>query len=287
MDNVKVFLESMNLGEYYDSSGEMFNKFFSTQPKMIEKVEEKNIVVRHFDSNKIYLVPLYDAHTGSKTMYKDLFERTINFIDETPNCYTVLGGDLLESATRQSIGMGVFDEDIHLSDQMRYIQRVLSPLVDKGKILGAVTGNHEMRPTYLNKWNPIEEICYDLQIPYLGFQGYLLLYVNEIPYKVFFHHGVGASRTKGAKLNASMRANQVASADLYITGHVHEAMYTSDTIFEIENEELIQKKRTYVLAGSFLQYFGGYPEMNMLSPSLPGTLLIELSGEEKSIHAHL
>lgn len=288
VNNLTVFLEEIGLGDEYNPSGDV-NKFFSLQPKMSEKVKEKDIVKWSFapESGRILIVPLYDVHTGSKSMFRDLFERTIEYIYETPDCYTILGGDMLESATRQSIGMGIFEEDMHLSDQMRYLQDALSPLVEKGKVLASITGNHEMRPMYLNKWNPIEELAYDLEIPYLGYQGYLVLQVNDIKYKVFIHHGTGGGRTKGAKVNAAMRPNQVALADLYITGHLHDRFAISDTIFDIENDQIIHKQRHYVAAGSFLQYFGGYPEMTMLAPSIPGTILIELNGEEKSIHTHV
>lgn len=287
-DILKGFLEDLDMEDDYNP-GITIDKFFSFQPQMTEEVEEKDIVKWEIapEGDRAFLVPLYDVHTGSRTMFRSLFEKTVQFILDTPNCYTILGGDILESATRQSIGLGIFDEHMHLSEQMRYIETTLAPLVNKGKVLGAITGNHEMRPTYLNGWNPMEEIAHALDIPYLGYQGYILLNVSGQEYKIFIHHGTGGGRTKGAKVNAATRPNQVAIADVYITGHLHDRFAIPDTIFDIEDGRLIQKQRWYVAAGSFLQYFGGYPEMKMLSPSLTGALLLEFSGNSKSVRVHM
>lgn len=143
-----------------------------------------------------------------------------------------------------------------------------------------------MRPTYLNGWNPVEEIAVDLGIDFLGYQGYFDLKVDGIQYDVFVHHGAGGGRTKGAKVNAATRPNSVAIADLYITGHLHDRFAVPDSIFELKDGELVQRTRMYAAAGSFLQYFGGYPEMQMLAPSTTGPLLLELSGKKKLIGVH-
>lgn len=143
-----------------------------------------------------------------------------------------------------------------------------------------------MRPTYINGWNPVEEICADLGIDFLGYQGFFNLKVDDAQYDIFMHHGTGGGRTKGAKVNAAVRPNSVAIADLYITGHLHDRFVVTDSIFELRDGELIQRKRMYAAAGSFLQYFGGYPEMQMLAPATTGPLLLELSGGEKMIKIH-
>jgi hypothetical protein len=278
----------MGMEKEYNPNFDIYN-FFKTQQDMIEYVQGKQVITKDLEtkSGRIFLVPLYDVHLGSKTCLTDLFTRTLKYILETPDCYTFLGGDAMESATRQSIGLGMIDEEFHLTTQSEILQEFLTPLVKAGKVIGAITGNHEMRPMYFNGDNAIYELARDLGIPYLGFQGYIILNVNGIQYKVFVHHGAGASRSKGAKVNAAVRPNNIAIADCYITGHLHDRFAIPDVIFDIEDGEIVQKQRWYIAAGSFLQYFGGYPEMQMLAPSLPGAMLVEFSGIEKSIHAHI
>ena len=168
---------------------------------------------------------------------------------------------------------------------MRFVIKALKSLANKGKILGAITGNHNFALHTITD-GTYGEISHNLEIPYLGYQGFILLNINGIEYKIFIHHGTGGGRTKGSKVNSAMRLNQVAIADLYISGHIHDNFSVSDAIFEIEDGHLVQKRRVYVAAGSFLQYFGGYPEMQLLAPSLPGTLLLEFSGSRKSINVH-
>lgn len=284
---IKDFLDTIGQEKLYNESATL-ERFYKTQPAMSYNVPSKKVakVVLPKEFDRGVIVPLYDVHLGSKNCFKELFLKTVNFIHSTPNCYTLLGGDLMESATRQSIGLGMIDEEFHLTDQLRMLTEILKPLADEGRIIGAITGNHEMRPAYLNGWNPIAELANNLGIPYFGYQGYISFYVGEQNYKIFIHHGVGSGRTKGGKVNAMMRPNTVAIADLYITGHIHDKFGIPDSIFDIENDEIVQRTRYYVTSGSFLQYFGGYPEMQLLAPSCPGALMIELLGEEKSIRIH-
>lgn len=143
MREIKNFLGEMGLESEYEPS-HTIDKFFSILDSFERRVEkhEKKVVSRYLTTkyNRMFLVPLYDVHLGAKTFLKDLFVKTVNYIYETPDCYTILGGDIMESATRQSVGLGMIDENLHLTEQMKVIKDLLKPLVDKGKVLGAVTG---------------------------------------------------------------------------------------------------------------------------------------------------
>src|SRR5690606_24182803 len=102
------------------------------------------------DSKVVSLVPLFDAHSGHITFNKEKFEQFVEYIYKTPNTYTVLGGDLHESATSISIGKGLLDQEYHLGLQRRYLTKVLKPLAEEGKILSGITGNHEERVAKFN-----------------------------------------------------------------------------------------------------------------------------------------
>lgn len=140
---IKNFLGEMGLEKEYNPS-QTIDKFFSILDSFEKKVEkhEKEVIQKDIKTkhNKMFIVPLYDVHLGAKTCLKDLFAKTISYIYETPDCYTILGGDIMESATRQSVGLGMIDENLHLTDQMKVVKKLLKPLVDQGKVLGAVTG---------------------------------------------------------------------------------------------------------------------------------------------------
>jgi hypothetical protein len=50
-----------------------------------------------------------------------------------------------------------------------------------------------------------------------------------------------------------------------------------------ESGELVPHKRTYVVGGSFVEYFDAYPEMKGLPPSITGLARVELRPDYKDI----
>lgn len=249
--------------------------------------------VHRFDfkpkSGFLRIVPLYDLHIGLKTVDEEVFDEIVDFIAADPDCVTILGGDAVESATRESVGLGMIEQKYHVQEQRRRVTEKLRPLAKAGKILGGLTGNHEMRVQRFNDDNPMAEICYDLEIPYWGYSAYLKLVVNDIPYHVFCHHGRSGATSRAGKINAALRLGQIAHADLYISGHTHERLQIPEIIYEIDDatDRLVARKRVHVIAGSLPEYFGGYAEMSAYPPSITGPVLIELSGTKKDIRVHL
>jgi predicted phosphodiesterase len=237
------------------------------------------------DGRPALIIPLYDIHFGHNQCNLNKLFSIVTLIAKTENCYTFLGGDLSETATKQSVGKSVYDEAYHIKEQMRYMKPLLKPLADAGKILCAVSGNHEARIANMIGIDPLELLCDDLDIPYCEYQGYMLLNVGPQAYSVFCHHGVGGGRTIGAKANSATRFNQIALADLYVSGHTHTSQSQTDKIFVFDDitGELTEKIRHYVVASSFLEYFGGYAEQQALSPSITGATAIQLMGDSKEI----
>lgn len=240
-------------------------------------------------SGFLRIIPLYDLHTGLKTVNEEVLDRIVDHIASDPDCVTFLGGDALESATRDSVGLGMIEQKYHVREQRHRLIEKLRPLVRAKKILGGLTGNHEMRVQRFNDDNPMAEICYDLGIPYWGYSAYLKIVVNGISYHVFAHHGRSGATTRSGKINAALRLAQIAHADLYISGHTHERLHIPEIIYEIDDEtdRLVARKRVHVIAGSLPEYFGGYAEMSAYPPSVTGPVLIELSGTKKDIRVHL
>ena len=231
------------------------------------------------------IIPLYDVHFGHNQCSLNKLFTVATLIAKTENCYTILGGDLSETATKQSVGKSVYDEAYHIKQQMKYMKPLLAPLAEAGKILCAVSGNHEARIANMIGVDPLELLCDDLEIPFCEYQGYMWLTVGGQTYSVFCHHGVGSGRTIGAKANSALRFNQIAMADLYISGHTHTTQSQTDKIFIFDEAtgELREKIRHYVVASSFLEYFGGYAEQQALSPSITGATGIQLMSNAKEI----
>jgi len=242
-------------------------------------ITKKEVIKYEFKEEKIQIVPLTDPHFGHKASNVEMLGAMVKYILQTENCYTVLLGDLMEVATKTSIGTGAYSQAIHFGAQIKLIYKLLKPLADAGKILGGVTGNHEMRAMYSLALNPMSELCDKLQVPYLGFQGYLLLNVNKHIHTVMLYHGKGGGSTPAGKLNAMYKASKVANVDLYLTGHTHTKMYDREQYYTIDKEtgELITKTRHYATCGSMLNYWDNYSEMSLLPPEELGLISIELS----------
>jgi UDP-2,3-diacylglucosamine pyrophosphatase LpxH len=290
MNKIKEIMTALGLEDQYSPGGALAD-YFVTQQSTREYTSSKQVITRHvdIDGECIGILPISDVHLGLRTCKEEDFVRFVNLIDMTPNLYTVLMGDVAESATRTSIGLGMYDERYHLDVQRDMLQQLLEPLAEQGKILGGLTGNHEMRVQYFNNDNPMKELCRDLKIPYMGYQGFIKFVVNNIVYHIMCYHGTGGGTTKGGKINAAIKPSKVANVDVYITGHIHDQIITPDVIYEIDDDTnmLVAKKRMYVSCGSFVDYFGSYAEMKCLSPSPTGMPIIYLSSTHHDIHCSI
>lgn len=234
----------------------------------------------------LILLPITDVHLGNKHANIAYFKKFVDYILKIPNCVTILNGDLAETATKSSVGMAMFEEDMNIPDQINNLYEILKPLADAGKILGMGPGNHEERVANLIGINPMQILADKLGVVYFGYQGFFRIVVNGIPYKCAFHHGAGGGGTMGSKVNTSMKMNKViANADLYFSGHTHGRFSHEDIIYVMdeESDELVAQKRLYVVGGSFVEYWGAYPEMKALAPSITGLVRCQLCPDRKDI----
>lgn len=251
----------------------------------------KKIHTYHFNEDihkkeGLILLPITDVHLGNRHANIPYFKRFVEYILKTPNAVTILNGDLAETATKVSVGMAMFEEDMNIPEQLDTLYEILKPLAEAGKILGMGPGNHEERVANMIGINPMKILADKLEVPYFGYQGFFRIIVNGIAYKAAFHHGAGGGSTSGSKTNTSEKMNKVVSnADLYFSGHTHGRQSHQDIIYlmDEESDELVPHIRTYVVGGSFVEYWGAYPEMKALSPSITGLVRCELRPDRKDI----
>ena len=224
-----------------DDSLEYFYKVRDSAERVKKEVYTYEFNDGIYKDHGLILVPIMDVHLGNRHANIPYFQRFVQYILDVPNCVTILNGDLAETATRTSVGMAMFEEDLHLPEQIRVLYDILKPLADAGKILGMGPGNHEERMANLIGINPMQILADKLGVPYFGYQGFFRIIVNGIPYKCVFHHGVGGGTTSGSKTNSAEKMNKVVSnADVYFSGHTHGRQFHSDIIYimDEESEEL-------------------------------------------------
>lgn len=259
---------------------------YQRKGKTIYKYEFNDEV---YQEHGLIIVPITDVHLGSRHCNVQYFKAFIEYILQVPNCVTILNGDLAETATKDSVGAAMFEEDGNIPEQLAVLHELLKPLAEAGKILGVGPGNHEQRVENLIGINPMQLLAEKLGVPYFGHQGFFNIVVNNISYKCSFHHGTGGGGSVGSKSNAAERMNKVVMADLYFSGHTHGRQYHKDVIYTFDEaqEELVPMIRTYVVGGSFLEYWGGYSEMKALAPSITGAVRIELRADTKDIRVFI
>ena len=291
-ERIKDFFEDLGMdaeAEFnpHNSSLKQWDKIKDGQDAQMQP-KEVNVVDFDPTFDRIQIVPISDIHLGSINSNIPMLREFIKYIEETPDTYTVLTGDLGENATKTSIGLGIYEQRYDPQTQIDVLAEELRPLADKNKILGIQPGNHEMRIARASSIDPMKILADKLDIPYLGYQGYFKLNVGDETYHAMTFHGRSGARTHGGKVNAAHKMNRVANVDLYISGHTHVLDDSHDILVEIDDEtdELIYRKRHYVIAGSFMSYWGGYPEMKAYPISDLGSMRVDLYADRKKIIVH-
>lgn len=272
-----------------EQSLETFYQVVGTHKREGKKVHNYVFNGEPYAKDGLIIVPITDVHLGSRHANIPYFKAFVDYILRTPNCVTILNGDLAETATKISVGAGMFEEEMAIPAQLQALYDILLPLAQAGKILGVGPGNHEERVYQMIGINPMELLAEKLGVPYFGYQGFFKLTVNDIVYTSSFYHGSGGGSTSASKSKAAEQMNRVVIADLYFSGHTHGRQYHKDVIytFDTESEDLVPLVRTYVVGGSFLEYWGGYSEMKALAPSMTGAVRIELRPDVKDIRVFI
>jgi hypothetical protein len=110
----------------------------SDKLREINRVENtimtKKAIIRTSE-RPVTIIPISDIHLGNKTCNIEKLEGVLKLIEETPDCYTILLGDQAETCTKTSVGLGLFEEDFNIPEQIKLLYGALLPLAKKDKIL--------------------------------------------------------------------------------------------------------------------------------------------------------
>lgn len=117
-------------------------------------------------------------------------------------------------------------ENLFLAEA-RQLWREFDPIKHLG--IGIGEGNHERSIAKNCDFNPANFLAEKLNLPFLGYSAIVRLRVTADDTRsytivLYMHHGHGASRSKGAKVNMLWGLRDIVEADVYLTGHVHELL---------------------------------------------------------------
>jgi len=243
-------------------------------------VPSDKIVGRPIRLNKKVLAPkkgrdyaevvfLGDSHFGSPQFDQARFLSMIDYCLKH-SIYVFLMGDMIELATRHSVGGGVYEQEFNGQSQHEQMVEWLTPLAKKGLILGLHQGNHEERVYKESGVNISKAMARELKIPYLGDACWNTFKVGGETYSIYSLHGRTGSKFDGTALLALERLAAPFHADLVAMGHAHKCISSSILMQKVHKGRVVEHKKHLLITGSYLKY-GGYAQTFGLPPSKLGS----------------
>lgn len=231
------------------------------------------------------LVPIADVHICSLLCDMDRFALLCDWLKTRKRNTRWFGaGDLFDLVVKSGVG-STSRQFCSLHRGIDIATEILSPVADT--CLGLGLGNHDarlMRYEEVN-WDPVRQVCQNLNIEYLGYWRHMVHRVGEQTYTLLYHHGKGAARTPGARLKAGLDVLDTTTDEIVVTAHLHDEMTKKQAKRHIDTRTLEVDNRVQHLAEcpSFLAY-GDYAAEKALLPSSLGTLSINLGADRHMVH---
>ena len=259
-------------------------------------------VIRADLSSDIELLELHifaDEHIGDDNCDLDRLKARIAHVANTPNAYCVLNGDILDYASRSSIG-DIETREFNIMGQLEKAVELFSPIKDK--ILAITNGNHENRGYKKEGFDISKIIAAQLGIVerYTPTAAVVFLRFGKginkgkgrgrepLLYVISLLHGSGGGRKEGAKAIRLADMANIVDADIYIHSHTHLPMVMKQGFLRTNynSSSVTNVTKLFVNSASNLNY-GGYGEAGEFKPNSKDTPVIYLNGRKKEAQARL
>ena len=263
-----------------------------------EKAVWTNIIVKEnigrkvnlhkFNKDKQTIVLMGDEHLGSK------FYNEYEHLKNVEWCYEnqipiILMGDELETATKTSVGAGVYEQDDIVQQQLEKTVQIYKPLAKEDLILGNHIGNHEARVYNSSGANLSKILSQLLDISYLGPGAAHIIRVGNQSYTLYTTHGASGARLPHTKIANTIKMNQMIDTEIYAQGHLHQLSHHVQNFYKINKRtrQIEEAQKHYILTGSYLDHWGSYAHIANMEPSRKGSPKLKLSGLEHIIRVTL
>jgi predicted phosphodiesterase len=254
---------------------------YAARPTMgMQYGEQNKYVTWKFDDKKfkqLELLHITDVQWGHVECRKHRVQEYIQWVLKEPQRFVLFGGDMIDAATVMSPGMP-WENVCEPQRQVYQFCETFAP----NRILGYVGGNHERRG--LKTFGDLGVlIAMLLRIPYSNGKQFIdIQYGQHKPFKISLWHGGGAARTAGSKMQMLHRFMQEADSQIYLVGHLHDAMVKFDwrTNRKAGRNNIHMTKIAGAMSSSFLSHWGTYAEVAGLSPSdvLMARIILDTDG---------
>jgi predicted phosphodiesterase len=252
---------------------------------------------------QIELHTFADEHIGDELCDIKRLKERIEYVKNTPNAYCVLNGDIIDNATKTSIG-DTYSQEMNPMEQLKKAVELFEPIKDK--ILCISHGNHENRTYRKEGINLSYLIATQLGLGdrYTSASAIIFLRfgqlsngkketngsgdVRKVCYSIFMLHGSGGGRKEGAKAIRLADMASIADCDIYIHSHTHLPMTMRESFHRVDvrNSTVALVDKLFINTASNLR-FGGYSEAAEFKPSSMETPILYLNGKKKEYKAIL
>ena len=229
-----------------------------------------------------HLVPISDLHCGHIGCDYQRFLTLVKWISERPEVRWFLGGDTLDLHTKSGPGSSS-EQFLPLNVALDLLTEDLQPIAWQG--IAVFDGNHERRLLRAEdvQYSPAEQLAERLGLAFLGLHGHIIHKLGKQTYGHFHHHGRGAARTDGAKLNTGEAIAGTVTDELVTVGHLHIELSAKLLRRSVDEAGAVGNvTQRLVMLPSFLGY-RGYAADNAYRPSALGACGIELSVKEHKL----
>lgn len=257
------------------------------------KVIKKNLPAT-LDSIELHFFA--DEHIGDQNCDIPRLQERIKYVAEKENAYCILNGDILDYASRSSIG-DIESRELNIMEQLDRAVELFSPI--KHKIIAVTNGNHEARGYKKEGFDISRIIAKQLGVEkdYSPDAAYIFLKFGKcypkhqnqkVLYKIFAVHGRGSGKKEGSKALALAEMSNICDADIYVHSHTHLPMIIKEGYFRPidTHSAIVNVTRLFVNTGSNLDY-GGYAVSQEYKPNSKDTPVVYLDGHKKVMVAEL
>ena len=240
------------------------------------------------------MIDFADLHIGDAMSDWEYIQEMLSYIKDTPNCYCILGGDLMDTAIASSIG-DTYGANLQPMEQLKMCVKLFEPV--KEKILCVLHGNHENRVYKSDGIDMTQIMCSQLGIAdrysattavlFVRF-GFDTKHQRKYSYSVYVTHGTGGGRKEGGKLNRLADLSEIIDVDLYCVAHTHLPASFKTGYYRASNVNSSVQfvTHTFLNTASALNY-GGYGDIQGYKPSCKDYPVAVLSGVKKDIRVRV
>ncbi len=240
------------------------------------------------DKEKVSLILKGDEHFGSKYFDKKEHNDWMKWIEKN-DCYIIGMGDNLETATKDSVGAGIYEQDFFLDEQVEKWVEMNKKIAEQGKLMGLHRGNHEERIYKHSGLDITRMMCNMLGVKNFGVGTIHYIKVGNQSYSMYTTHGHSGARLPHTKIKACIDLSNMVDVDIYGMGHTHQLSHHVRQFYRPNKraKTLTETTKHFVLTGSFLTHWGSYAHEAGYEMMRKGAVRIKLHGEKSLIKVSL